>query len=147
MSMSAGPGGGEEDRGIMSEINTTPLVDIMLVLLIIFLITIPVITKNVPVAVPKAVNIPTQTKPENITISVTADGDVYWGQLHVPDMKLLVDKIEREAVKVPQPEIHIRADANTDYKNVGKVIAAINRGGVIKVGFITEPDHGVRGER
>jgi biopolymer transport protein ExbD len=146
MSMSIGPGSGEE-RGIMSEINTTPLVDIMLVLLIIFLITIPVITKNIQVSVPKAVNIPTQTKPENITISVTADGEVYWGQLHVADMKLLVDRIEREAVKVPQPEIHIRADANTDYKNVGKVIAAINRGGVIKVGFITEPDHGVRGQR
>jgi biopolymer transport protein ExbD len=146
MSMSTGSGSGE-DRGIMSEINTTPLVDIMLVLLIIFLITIPVITKNVPVSVPKAVNIPTQTKPENITISVTADGEVYWGQQHVPDMKLLVDKVEHEAVKVPQPEIHIRADSQTDYKNVGKVIAAINRGGVIKVGFITEPDHGVRGER
>jgi biopolymer transport protein ExbD len=146
MAMSMGTGDGE-DRGIMSEINTTPLVDIMLVLLIIFLITIPVITKNVPVSVPKAVNIPTQTKPENITISVTSDGDVYWGQLHVADMKVLVERIEREAVKVPQPEIHIRADANTDYKNVGKVIAAINRGGVIKVGFITEPDHGVRGER
>jgi biopolymer transport protein ExbD len=144
MSMQSGAG---DDRGIMSEINTTPLVDIMLVLLIIFLITIPVITKNVPVHVPKAVNIPTQTKPENITISVTKDGEVYWGQLHVPDMKLLVEKIEREAVKVPQPEIHIRADADTDYKNVGKVIAAINRGGVIKVGFITEPDHGVRGQR
>jgi biopolymer transport protein ExbD len=146
MAMSMQSGSGDE-RGIMSEINTTPLVDIMLVLLIIFLITIPVITKNVPVHVPKAVNIPTQTKPENITISVTADGEVYWAQQHVPDMKLLVDRIEREAVKVPQPEIHIRADANTDYKNVGKVIAAINRGGVIKVGFITEPDHGVRGER
>jgi biopolymer transport protein ExbD len=148
MSMSIGSGSGSgDDRGIMSEINTTPLVDIMLVLLIIFLITIPVITKNVQVQVPKAVNIPTQTKPENITISVTADGEVYWAQQHVPDMKLLVDRIEREAVKVPQPEIHIRADAQTDYKNVGKVIAAINRGGVIKVGFITEPDHGVRGER
>jgi biopolymer transport protein ExbD len=146
MAMSMGTGEGE-DRGIMSEINTTPLVDIMLVLLIIFLITIPVITKNVPVSVPKAVNIPTQTKPENITISVTADGEVYWGQLHVSDMKVLVERIEREAVKVPQPEIHIRADAATDYKNVGKVIAAINRGGVIKVGFITEPDHGVRGQR
>ena len=95
----------------MSEINTTPLVDIMLVLLIIFLITIPVITKNVPVHVPKAVNIPTQTKPENITISVSADGDVYWAQQHVPDMKRLVEQVEREAVKVPQPEIHIRADA------------------------------------
>ncbi len=146
MSMSAGSGSGE-DRGIMSEINTTPLVDIMLVLLIIFLITIPVITKNVPVSVPKAVNIPTQTKPENITISVTSDGEVYWAQQHVTDMKQLVNKVEQEAVKVPQPEIHIRADAQTDYKNVGKVIAAINRGGVVKVGFITEPDHGVRGER
>jgi biopolymer transport protein ExbD len=144
--MSVGAPDGEE-RGIMSEINTTPLVDVMLVLLIIFLITIPVITKNVPVQVPKAVNIPTQTKPENITISVTADGEVYWGQSHVPNMSTLVDRIEVEAVKVPQPEIHIRADANTDYKNVGKVIAAINRGGVIKVGFITEPDHGVRGTR
>jgi len=147
MSMSIGPGSGGEERGIMSEINTTPLVDIMLVLLIIFLITIPVITKNVPVAVPKAVNIPTQTKPENITISVTGDGDVFWGQFKVQDMKTLVERIQREAVKVPQPEIHIRADATTDYKNVGKVIAAINRGGVIKVGFITEPDHGVRGQR
>jgi biopolymer transport protein ExbD len=146
MAMSMQSGSGDE-RGIMSEINTTPLVDIMLVLLIIFLITIPVITKNIPVHVPKAVNIPTQTKPENITISVSADGEVYWAQQHVPDMKLLVERIEREAVKVPQPEIHIRADADTDYKNVGKVIAAINRGGVIKVGFITEPDHGVRGQR
>jgi len=144
--MSVGSGSGE-DRGIMSEINTTPLVDIMLVLLIIFLITIPVITKNVPVNVPKAVNIPTQTKPENITISVTADGEVYWAQQHMADMKQLITKVEQEAVKVPQPEIHIRADAQTDYKNVGKVIAAINRGGVVKVGFITEPDHGVRGER
>jgi biopolymer transport protein ExbD len=144
--MSTGSGSGE-DRGIMSEINTTPLVDIMLVLLIIFLITIPVITKNVPVSVPKAVNIPTQTKPENITVSVTADGEVYWAQQHMSDMKQLVNKVEAEAVKVPQPEIHIRADAQTDYKNVGKVIAAINRGGVVKVGFITEPDHGVRGER
>ena len=80
MSMSVGGSGDGEDRGIMSEINTTPLVDIMLVLLIIFLITIPVITKNVQVSVPKAVNIPTQTKPENITISVSADGEVYWGQ-------------------------------------------------------------------
>ncbi|HEY6451598.1 MAG TPA: biopolymer transporter ExbD [Steroidobacteraceae bacterium] len=136
-----------DDRGTMSEINTTPLVDVMLVMLIIFLITIPVITKNVPVQVPKANNIPTQTKPENITISVTTDGDVYWQQQKVLDMHQLVEKVEAEAVKVPQPEIHIRGDANTEYKNIGKVIAAINRGGIIKVGFITEPDHGVRGTR
>ena len=145
--MAVSLGTSEEDRGIMSEINTTPLVDIMLVLLIIFLITIPVITKTVPVQVPKAVNIPTLTKPENITLSITKDGDVFWGQQRVPTMARLVDQIEREAVKVPQPEIHIRADSQTDYKNVGKVIAAINKGGLIKVGFITEPDRGVRGER
>jgi biopolymer transport protein ExbD len=145
--MSMKVGGDDGSEGIMSEINTTPLVDVMLVLLIIFLITIPVITKNVAVNVPKAVNIPTQTKPENITISVTADGDVYWAQTKMLDMHQLVERVQGEAVKVPQPEIHIRADAQTDYKNVGKVIAAINRGGVIKVGFITEPDHGVRGTR
>jgi biopolymer transport protein ExbD len=145
--MSMKVGGDDGSEGIMSEINTTPLVDVMLVLLIIFLITIPVITKNVQVNVPKAVNIPTQTKPENITISVTADGDVYWAQTRMLDMHQLVERVQGEAVKVPQPEIHIRADAQTDYKNVGKVIAAINRGGVIKVGFITEPDHGVRGTR
>ncbi|HWW20768.1 MAG TPA: biopolymer transporter ExbD [Steroidobacteraceae bacterium] len=138
--MSMNLGSSEEDRGIMSEINTTPLVDIMLVLLIIFLITIPVITKTVKVQVPKAINIPTQTKPENITISITRDGEVFWGQSHVPTMAQLVDQIERQAVKVPQPEIHIRADAQTDYKNVGRVIAAINKGGLVKVGFITEPD-------
>ena len=147
MAMSVSASSDSDDRGTMSEINTTPLVDVMLVLLIIFLITIPVITKNVPVTVPKAVNIPTQTKPENINISVTADGDVYWGQTKMIDMHQVVERVEAEAVKVPQPEIHIRADAQTDYKNVGKVIAAINRGGVIKVGFITEPDHGVRGSR
>jgi biopolymer transport protein ExbD len=146
MSMSMATGE-EGEAATISEINTTPLVDVMLVLLIIFLITIPVITKNVPVKVPKAVNIPTQTKPENITVSVTADGDVYWGMQHVSDMNILVQWVEREAVKVPQPEIHIRGDANTEYKNIGKVIAAINRGGVVKVGFITEPDHGVRGYR
>lgn len=146
MSMSVGPEN-EDERAIMSEINTTPLVDVMLVLLIIFLITIPVITKNVAVNVPKAVNIPTQTKPENIVISVTADGDVYWGQEKMTDMHLLVKRVEAQAIKVPQPEIHIRGDANTDYKNVGRVIAAINRGGVIKVGFIIEPDRGVRGYR
>jgi biopolymer transport protein ExbD len=146
MSMKIGSDDGE-DRGVMSEINTTPLVDVMLVLLIIFLVTIPVITKNVPVKVPKAVNIPTQTKPENITISVTADGDVYWSQTKMETMHELITRVEAEAVKVPQPEIHIRADASTDYKNVGKVIAAINRGGVVKVGFITEPDRGVRGTR
>ncbi len=138
MSMSVGSGDG--DQGMMAEINTTPLVDIMLVLLIIFLITIPVILKvPVKIQVPKAFNIPTQTKPENINVYVAQNGDVYWNQSKVPDMTRLVLEVEREAVKVPQPEIHIRGDANTEYQNIGKVIASINRGGIVKVGFILEP--------
>ncbi len=140
MSMSIGSGEGD-DMGVMSEINTTPLVDIMLVLLIIFLITIPVILKvPVKITVPTASNIPTQTKPEDVTVWVNQAGDVYWGQFKVPNMTALVLQVEKEAVKVPQPEIHIRADENTDYQNVGKVIAAINRGGLVKVGFITYPE-------
>ncbi len=124
----------------MAAINTTPLVDIMLVLLIIFLITIPVVlTAPAKIDVPKATNIPTQTKPENITIWVDKAGNVFWGMDKVSSMALLVQYVEREAVKVPQPEIHIRGDAGTDYENIGKVIAAINRGGIVKVGFITNP--------
>ncbi|HTT04922.1 MAG TPA: biopolymer transporter ExbD [Steroidobacteraceae bacterium] len=139
MSMSIGSGEGD-DMGVMSEINTTPLVDIMLVLLIIFLITIPVILKvPVKITVPTASNIPTQTKPEDVTVWVDKAGDVFWNQLKVPNMTALVLQVEKEAVKVPQPEIHIRADEDTDYQNVGKVIAAINRGGLVKVGFITYP--------
>jgi len=144
MSMNVGSGDGEE-HGTMSEINTTPLVDIMLVLLIIFLITIPVILKvPVKVQVPHAFNIPTQTKPENINVFVSQTGDVYWNQLRVPDMGVLVLQVEQEAVKVPQPEVHIRGDMDTEYGNIGKVIAAINRGGIVKVGFILEPP--VRGD-
>src|ERR1700677_1150530 len=100
MAMNVSSGDGDET---MSAINTTPLVDVMLVLLIIFLITIPVFTKNVAGQVPKAVNIPTVTKPENITISVTADGDVFWGQQKMLDMHALVERVQGEAVKVPQP--------------------------------------------
>ena len=125
----------------MSEINTTPLVDVMLVLLIIFLITIPVITKTVPLTLPKAVNIPTQTKPENITIAVDAKGNVYWNQSIVPRDELL-NHIKEAAVRKPQPEIHIRADKETRYEAVGKVIYLIQRGGIVKVGFITEPPLG-----
>lgn len=138
--MSMSVGSGDSEQGMMAEINTTPLVDIMLVLLIIFLITIPVILKvPVKIQVPKAFNIPTQTKPENINVYVAQNGDVYWNQSKVPDMTRLVLEVEREAVKVPQPEIHIRGDQNTEYQNIGKVIAAINRGGIVKVGFILEP--------
>jgi biopolymer transport protein ExbD len=109
MAMSVGTS--DEDEGTaISEINTTPLVDIMLVLLIIFLITVPVVREMARVEIPKAVNIPTQTKPENITISVDAQGDVYWNAGKITDKQVFFQKIVSEARKQPQPEFHIRGD-------------------------------------
>jgi biopolymer transport protein ExbD len=145
MSMSVGSSSGEDE--VIASINTTPLVDVMLVLLIIFLITIPVITKVVKVELPKAANIATQTKPENISISVTNDGSMYWNGQLVDSVDQMVRMVNVEAVKVPQPEIHIRGDTGTYYKDIGKVIYAVQRGGVIKVGFITESDRGIRVQR
>ena len=145
--MSMSVGGSSDEVTVMSNINTTPLVDVMLVLLIIFLITIPVITKTVPVALPKAVNIPTQTKPENITIAVDKDGEVYWNDKRVADRNALLGFIKEAAVRKPQPEIHIRGDKETRYEAIGRVMYAIQRGGIQKVGFLIEPDHGIKGYR
>jgi biopolymer transport protein ExbD len=141
MSMSVGPS--SDVPSVMASINTTPLVDVMLVLLIIFLITIPVITKTVPVALPKAVNIPTRTKPENITIAVDKEGNVYWNDKALPTRDTLLAYIREAAVRKPQPEIHIRGDKDTHYEAIGRVMYAIQRGGIQKVGFLTEPDRGV----
>jgi len=141
MSISVGPA--SEEASVMASINTTPLVDVMLVLLIIFLITIPVITKTVPVALPKAVNIPTRTKPENITIAVDKEGNVYWNDKALPSRDALLAYIREAAVRKPQPEIHIRGDKDTRYEAIGHVMYAIQRGGIQKVGFLTEPDRGV----
>jgi len=141
MAMSVGASE-DGEAGSIAEINTTPLVDIMLVLLIIFLITVPVIKKMANVEIPKAVNIPTQTKPENITILVDAQGDVYWNASAMRDRQVLFQHIVAEARKVPQPEFHIRGDKNARYEAVGRVINSLQRGGIVKVGFITEPDRG-----
>jgi biopolymer transport protein ExbD len=138
---------GSDAGGAIANINTTPLVDVMLVLLIIFLITIPVITKTVPVTLPKAVNIPTQTKPENITIAVDKEGNIYWNDKKVANRNELLGLVEGAAVRKPQPEIHIRGDREARYEDIGRVMYAIQRGGIVKVGFLTEPDHGVRGYR
>jgi biopolymer transport protein ExbD len=138
--MNVGDGDASE---LNSTINTTPLVDVMLVLLIIFLITIPVITKTMVNNLPKAVNIPTQTKPENIVVEVDVKGNVYWNTKLVPDRNQLLERIKESAVLKPQPELFIRADKDTRYEAVGRVINTIQRGGLIKVGFITEPDHGM----
>jgi biopolymer transport protein ExbD len=128
------------DEKPMSEINTTPLVDVMLVMLIIFLITIPVITQSVKVDLPKAANIPTQTKPENINIAVDAQGNVYWNTAMVPTPEALLDRLKSIAVMDPQPEVHLRGDRGTAYEHVGRVMVTAQRAGIMKIGFITEPD-------
>ena len=138
MSMTVGTSSSEEDE-IVSAINTTPLVDVMLVLLIIFLITIPVVTTSIPVTLPKERNEVRETKPENIVISVNRDGDVFWNNQPVPDERRLLDRLKEIAVKKPQPEIHIRGDKEGRYEFVGRVVFACQRAGILRVGFITEP--------
>jgi biopolymer transport protein ExbD len=138
MSMSVGTSGGEEDE-IVSAINTTPLVDVMLVLLIIFLITIPVVTTSVPVTLPKERNEVRETKPENIVISVALDGRIYWNDLRITSTTVLIDRLKKVAVLTPQPEVQIRGDGGAKYDSVGRIIYAVQRAGIAKVGFITEP--------
>jgi biopolymer transport protein ExbD len=138
MSITVGQGA-EGEQEVMAAINTTPLVDVMLVLLIIFLITIPAIVQQIQVELPKERNVPTQTKPENIVIAVNKDGDVFWNMEYMRDSKALFEKLKKVAVMVPQPEVHIRADAETRYESVGKVVATCQRASIMKIGFITEP--------
>jgi biopolymer transport protein ExbD len=138
MSMSVGSDSGGEDQ-VMSEINTTPLVDIMLVLLIIFLITSPVVLKLQKITLPEEINQAIQTKPENVNIVVNKDGDIYWNQKKMRDTNELFDFLKVEAVKVPQPEVHVRGDKDSKYESIGRVIFTTQRAGIQKVGFITEP--------
>ncbi|HKU13709.1 MAG TPA: biopolymer transporter ExbD [Steroidobacteraceae bacterium] len=128
----------DDEERAMSDINTTPLVDVMLVLLIVFMITIPVITQTVPLELPHVSNLATQTKPENINISVNKDGQIFWNQSLV-DTNQLLDRLKGAAVIKPQPEVHVRADQLTRYEFVGRVILTAQRAGIQKVGFITEP--------
>src|SRR5437868_3653273 len=123
--------GGEEE--VMAAINTTPLVDVMLVLLIIFLITIPVVVQNVPVSLPKERNVVTQTKPENVVISVNKDGDMFWNMEYIRDKNALFEKLKPIAVTIPQPEVHIRADEETRYESVGRVVATLQRASILKI--------------
>jgi biopolymer transport protein ExbD len=138
MSMSVGSEDGEEDA-VMSEINTTPLVDIMLVLLIIFLITSPVVLKLQKITLPNETNQVVKTKPEDVNIVVNKDGDMYWNQKRLANTDELFEFLKKESVKLPQPEVHIRGDQETRYEFIGKVIYTAQRAGVQKVGFITEP--------
>jgi biopolymer transport protein ExbD len=156
MAMSTGGGG---DDSAISDINTTPLVDVMLVLLIIFLIAVPVVIQTVKLQLPKVAFEPTTTKPENVSLSVTADNGqckVFWGMSPVTSRELVdkaVEKLKKEIEKqgginaagLELPEVHIRGDVNTPYRCIGGTIFAMQMAGFVKVGFISEPEPGSNG--
>ena len=128
----------DEPDEVMNEINMTPLVDVMLVLLIIFIITIPVMKHSVNIDLPRATNQPQDAKPETIRLSVDAKGDYYWNENRVTDENL-VPMLKAEAAKEPQPELHIRGDKDVRYERVAQAMSAAQQAGVRKIGFITEP--------
>jgi biopolymer transport protein ExbD len=144
VAMTVGPPEAGDDE-LVASINTTPLVDVMLVLLIIFLITIPVVIHTVPLDLPKERNQPRQTKPENISISVNREGDVFWDQTRITDNEVLVKRLKEKSVLNPQPEVHIRGDLNARYESIGRVVFDCQRAGIVKVNFIIEPTAGSSG--
>jgi biopolymer transport protein ExbD len=131
--------GGDGDEGTISAINTTPLVDVMLVLLIIFLITVPVVVESTPVRLPAETNIPTQTKPENVVLVATKEGEIFWNLKLVPNAGVLFESLKKVAAQDPQPEVHIRGDIDVRYEHVGKIVLTCQRAGITKLGFILEP--------
>ena len=137
--MSMQIGGSEGDDAVIAAINTTPLVDVMLVLLIIFLITIPVVTTSIPVVLPKERVEVRETKPENVIISVDAQGSIFWYEAKITNIESLIDKLKKVAKATPQPEVQIRGDMTSRYEGVGKILYACQRAGIVKVAFITEP--------
>ena len=137
MAMHLGPSEGEDE--LLTTINTTPLVDVMLVLLIIFLITIPVVTTSVKVALPHEVQQPRETKPDNIILSVNAQGQAFFYDAPVRSNADLIKQLQTFAAKTPQPEVQIRGDAKTDFEAVGRVLYAAQVAGLTKVRFVTDP--------
>jgi biopolymer transport protein ExbD len=129
------------DSAPMAEINMIPLIDVMLVLLVIFIITAPLLTHSVKIDLPKASSNPTLTKPDNIQLAVQADGAIYWNGEHV-DLATMSSRMADAAKLKPQPELHIRADATTEYQKVATVMSAAARAGLTRIGFITDPKAG-----
>ena len=130
---------GEGDEGMLSDINTTPLVDVMLVLLIIFLITIPVINTSVAVKLPKHSNQLQQARPETVVITVDASGASYLFDTRLTSAQALQERLARIASQSPQPELHIRGDARANYEAVARVLVACQQAGITRIGFVTEP--------
>ena len=136
MAMSAG---NDSDEEVINAINTTPLVDVMLVLLIIFLITIPVVTTSIKVDLPKENNVVRETRPENVIISVDKGGRIFLYDTPIRNSQELFERMKKFALMKPQPEVQIRGDGASDFEAVGRVMVAVQRSGISKVGFITEP--------
>ena len=126
---------------VLSDINVTPLVDVMLVLLIIFIITVPVALKEIKVNLPIASNLPTQTKPEDVTIAVDRSGAIYWNTKLLANQEALLSELRKAARIEPQPEVHIRGDSDSLYMYVGQVLVAAQKIGIRKVAFLTTPLH------
>ncbi len=129
----------DSDDDFNPEINTTPLVDVMLVLLIIFIITIPVMNHAVKIDLPRAASQPDEVKPQNIEVSITADNQVYWNK-ELIDMSQLNARIAQAAATQPQPELHLRAERTTQYEKIAQVMSAAQTGGLSKMGFVTDPE-------
>ena len=129
----------DSDDDFNPEINTTPLVDVMLVLLIIFIITIPVMNQSVKIDLPRASSQPQDLKPENINLDIDAQGQLFWNREAIDASQLQI-RIATAAQKTPQPELHLRAERTTQYEKVAQVMAAAQTGGLSKIGFITEPE-------
>jgi len=131
----------DETDEVMNEINMTPLVDVMLVLLIIFIITVPVMKHSINLDLPRANSQPLDAKPQTIRLSVNAQGDYYWNENRI-DEKDLASRLQAEAARTPQPELHLRADKDVRYERVAQAMAAAQQAGLRKIGFITEPKPG-----
>jgi biopolymer transport protein ExbD len=129
----------EGEDTLIAEINTTPLVDVMLVLLIIFLITIPVVNSSIAVSLPREQNLQRNPQQENVIVSVDAQGAIYWFDTRLPDAAALDELLAKVAPMQPQPEVHIRGDVRADYDSVGRVVLAAQKAGIARVGFLTEP--------
>ncbi|CAD6562062.1 ExbD/TolR family protein [Paraburkholderia sabiae] len=136
--MAMSPFAGDEDDGLMNEINMTPLVDVMLVLLIVFMVTIPVIRHAVKIDLPHASSQKEDTKPAQVTVSIDADGNLLWDEQKISD-DVLQAKIAAAAQQNPQPELHLSADRKVAYEKVAEVMSAAQAGGLTKIGFVTEP--------
>ena len=128
-----------DEDALIASINTTPLVDVMLVLLIIFLITIPVVNSSILVSLPREPVQVREARPDNIIVTVDAQGGIYWFDARLPSQQALLEQLGRVAAMQPQPELHIRGDARADYDGVGRVVYAAQQMGIARIGFVTEP--------